>query len=364
MAVIQASAVFKINPAGFNLRRGISLLVVMLIPLVVLGALGEEKYFLSTAYGALYTGLSDPGGKYAYRAPRMAVVGAVGALLTALGFWLGDQAWGWVALAAFAVTLLGGLAVKYGAHWSGAALMLNFWFLIALPLPALYKADHVHTSPWPQALAWLIGSALMIGYVGVLSLARRRPAQQNPAAAMMPGDTTPVPLTPPVIAYAVLRAVALGLAVAIPFGLNLPNADWIPIAALAAMKPSLQQSELTAVQRLAGAVIGAVLAVVFLLGADNKIVLGAAVVVLGALAGAIWAWNYTWYCAAVAGAVLIGEDVSNPTNLSEEALRVAFTFVGVGIAVVVMLLGNLLAKRSSGKARPQPAAPAGGSGRS
>jgi Fusaric acid resistance protein-like len=362
MAVIQTSEVFKLNRQGFNLRRGIDILVVLAIPLVVLGALGEEKYFLSVAYGALYTGFTDPGGRYAYRAPRMGVVGVGGALLTALGFWLGAGPWGWVVLAAFAVTLLASLAVTYGAHWFGAAFLLNIWFLIALPLPALDTADHVHTSPWPQALAWLIGSALMIGYIGIQSLATRRSAPQNPAAAAMPGDTTRVPLTRPVIAYAVLRAVALGLAVAIPFGLKLPNADWIPIAAIVAMKPSLQQSELVAVQRLAGAVIGAVVAVVFLLGADNKIVLGAVVVVLSALAGAIWAWNYAWYCGAVAGAVLIAEDIGHPTNLSQEALRVAFTFVGVGIAVLVMLLGNLLAKRASSAAKPQTAAPAGTSG--
>jgi hypothetical protein len=362
MTAIQTSAIFKLNPQGFNLRRGISIMAVMLVPLVILGALGQEKYILSTVYGALYTGLTDLGGKYAYRAPRMAVMGVGGALLTALGFWLGAGPWGWVVLAAFAVTLLASLAVKYGAHWFGAALLLNIWFLIVLPLPALYTADHVHTSPWPQALAWLIGSALMIGYVGIQCLVTGQSARQNPGAAIMPGDTTRVPLTPPMIAYAVLRAVALGLAVAIPFGLKLPNADWIPIAAIVAMKPSLGQSELVAVQRIIGAVIGAVLAVVFLLGADNKIVLGAVVVALGALAGAIYAVNYTWYCAAVAGAVLIGEDIGHPTNLSTEALRIAFTFVGVGIAVVVMLLGNLLAKRTASAAKPQPAAPAGASG--
>lgn len=89
-------AVFKLNPKGFNLRRGISNGLVMLLPLVVLGALGQGKYFISVAMAALFTGLCDPGGKYSYRAPRLAVMAVAGALLTALGYWLGAAAWvGW-----------------------------------------------------------------------------------------------------------------------------------------------------------------------------------------------------------------------------------------------------------------------------
>ena len=46
----------------------------------------------------------------------MAVMAVAGALLTALAFGIGGGAWGWVVLAAFVVTLLGGLAVKHGVH--------------------------------------------------------------------------------------------------------------------------------------------------------------------------------------------------------------------------------------------------------
>ncbi len=43
-------------------------------------------------------------------------------------------------LAAFVVTLLGGLAVKYGLYRS-VGYMLNCWFIIAIGLPASYKLD-------------------------------------------------------------------------------------------------------------------------------------------------------------------------------------------------------------------------------
>lgn len=249
-------------------------------------------------------------------------------------------------LAASVITLLASLAATYGAHRFTAALLLNIWFLIALSLPAAYTADHVHSSAWAQAVAWLIGSALMIGYIGVVWLATGRSGRQQAGAELLPGDTTPVPLTRPMIMYAVIRAVAVAVTVAIPFGLKVPNADWMPIAALVAMKPSLQQSTLVGVQRLAGAAIGAVVAAVFLLSVDNKIVLGAVIVVLGGLAGAIRAVNYAWYCAAVAATVLVAEDIGHPANLSEEARRVGFTFIGVGIAILVTYLASLLAKRT------------------
>ena len=198
--------------------------------------------------------------------------------------------------------------------------------------------------------------------MNILWLARGRTAQAQPVADLFPGDTKPVPLTRPVILFAVIRAVAVALAAGIAFGLHQPNADWMPVSAIAAMKPSLEQSTLAAEQRLAGTIVGAVVAAVFLLAVDTKIVLEAVIAVLGALAVAIRGVSYAWYCAAVAGAVLIGLDLPHPSNLADEGRRILFTFIGVGIAVLVMFLASQLAKRTPGTAPAQPAAPAGASG--
>jgi uncharacterized membrane protein YgaE (UPF0421/DUF939 family) len=93
-------------------------------------------------------------------------------------------------------------------------------------------------------------------------------------------------------------------------------------------------------------------AALFLLALGSKTGLEVVIVILGALAGSIRAVNYTLYCAAVAGAVLIGMDLPHPSNLTDEGRRILFTFVGVGIAVVVMFLADLLQKRTA-KAAPQ-----------
>jgi len=309
-----------------------------------------QKYWISVSFGALFVLLSDPGGDYADRAARMAEFAVIGALLTALGFGVGGEAWGLVVLAAFVITLLAGLAVKFGVRRFAAGMLLNVWFVIVLTLPGTYHSVHIHTNAWAQALAWLTGSALMIAFTCVVWLAGGRKVE--PPSAILPGDTTSVELTKPVILFAVLRAVALSIAVAIAFGLHVQNADWMPIATIVAMKPSLQQSALIAEQRLAGTILGAAVAALFLLTVQNKYVLEGVMIVLGALAGAVRAVNYALYTAATAGLVLIAADLPHPANLTEEGRRVLFTFIGVGIAVVVMFLASLLQKRAA-KAAPQ-----------
>jgi uncharacterized membrane protein YccC len=247
-----------------------------------------------------------------------------------------------------AVTLLAGLSVRFGVHRLVAAMLLNIWFLIALSLPVNYARGGTKIGAWSQSLAWLIGAALWIAFTCVLWMARGRALQPGPVPEI-PGDTKPMALTRPVILFAVIRAFAVGVAVAIAFGSHKPNADWMPIAALAAMKPSLEQSAQIAEQRVIGTAMGAVLAIGFLFGVDNKHVLEVVILALAVLAGSIRTVNYAVYTAAVAALVLIATDIPHPSDLATEGQRVLFTFIGVGIALVVMALASVLQKRAAAK---------------
>ncbi len=164
--------------------------------------------------------------------------------------------------------------------------------------------------------------------------------------------------------FAVIRAVVIAGTVALAFGLDLPHGYWLPIAAMVAMKPSLEQSTLVAVQRLAGALIGAAAAALLLLlipASEHGLRLfavdrGLEVVALVLLmhGAAIRFWNYALYCAAIAAGVLILVDLPQPSNYGAEGYRVLWTLCGVGIGVLVMLLTGLLARRTA-TAPPQPA---------
>ena len=76
---------------------------------------------------------------------------------------------------------------------------------------------------------------------------------------------------------------------------------------------------------------------------DNRTALEVIIVVLLALAGSIRTVSYTWYTAAVAGAVLIAADVPHPSNFTDEGRRILLV-AGVGISIIVLLTGGPAAK--------------------
>jgi uncharacterized membrane protein YccC len=362
------SKVFELSPAGLNWPRAVLILDIMLVPLVIFWAIGHEIYLLSALFGVLFAGLADPGGSYGSRASRVAVFALIGAALTALGFGIGGEAWGWLVLAAFVVTLAAGLAVAFGVHRFVASLLLNIWFIIVLGVAFglhqfnLHHHVQITSYTWAQVAAWAGGSALWIVATFIAWLVRGR--QDRPQlVAELPGDTSRRKLTPPLIMFAVIRALVMAGTTALAFGLNLPHGDWMPIAAIVAMKPSLEQTTVVAVQRLAGALIGAAAAALLLLIPANEhglrllsITHGLEVVaiVLFMHAAGIRFWNYALYCGAVAAAVLTLIDLPQPSSYGAEGYRVLWTLCGVGIGVLVMFLAGLLAKRTA-KAPPQPA---------
>jgi hypothetical protein len=348
--------VFALNPAGMNWPRGVMILDVILVPLVVFLAIGHEEYLVSAVFGVLFSAVADPGGSYRYRASHVAMFGAVGSGLTALAFGIGGDNWGWLVLAAFMVTLLASLAVMFGVHRFVGAVLLNVWFVIALALAVnFHKHAHVTSYTWAQLLSWLGGSALWVALTFVAWLLRGRADQPQPIAEL-PGDTSRRPLSRPLVMFALIRAIAVGGAVAIAFGTNLSHGLWLPIATIIAMKASIAESTIVAAQRLVGALLGAGVAILLLLIPANEhglkllgITHGLEVVALVFLmhGAASRFWNYAVYTGFIAAGVLILIDLPQPSNYSAEGYRVLWTLCGVGIGVLVMMFTWLLARRSA-----------------
>ena len=342
----RVAKVFTLNSEGLNVSRGFAALVVLGLPSVVLIALDEKTYHLSFIFGVLFVAQSDPGGEWSDRLRPIVGVAAAGTVLTALGYALGDDAWGLVLVTVFVVTFLCGLALQFGVHTAIAALLVNIWFLVALGLPASFDASHVASSAWAQALAWLIGSTYYIAMAFLGWLVRHRRAGVAPFPEI-PVDNASVKLTRPLVLFGAIRAATVGIAAVIPFALHLPNANWIPIATIVAMKRSLDDSALIAEQRVVGTIIGAVTAVILLFTIDNQQLLQVAIILSCAIATSIKGVNYALYTAAIAVWVLMSSDLTHPHDLAEEGRRVLFTFIGVGFAMVVQVIANPLQKRSA-----------------
>jgi len=357
--------VFKFNSAGLHWGRGVMILDVMLVPLVVFWSIGYEEYLLSAIFGVLFTAVVDPGGRFGRQAAHAAVFGAVGAGLTALGFDLGGDAWGWLVLAAFAVTLAAGLVIMFGPHRAVEGLLLNIWFLIALGTAfsyhqtKLYHHTHQTGYTWAQALAFAGGSAVWIAMTLIAWLIRRR-RDAGQVVEEFPSDISRVPLTRPVIMFSVLRAVVIAGTVALAFGVPLSHGLWMPIAAIIAMKPDLGQSTLLAIQRLVGAALGAGVAALLLLIPANvtglqlvTITHGLTVVALVIFmhAAATRFWNFTVFTAAISAGVLILLDLPQPSNYGAEGYRILWTLYGVGIGVIVILLATLLTRQRSARSQ-------------
>jgi hypothetical protein len=329
------SKVFELSRPGLSWPRAVMFLDVALLPLVVFWAIGYEQYLLSALFGLLFAMLDDPGGGYGHRASYIAVFALTGAGVTALGFGIGGDAWGWLVLAAFAVTLAAGLAVAFGVRRFVTALLLNLWFIVVLGLASSFHHHaHITSYTWAQVLAWAGGAALWITVTFIGWLIRGREDRPQPVAEL-PGNTSRQKLTRPLI--------------------------------MVAMKPSLQQATLVAVQRLAGALIGGGAAALLLLipASEHGLRLFAVerglevvALVLFMHGAAIRFWNYALYCGAIAAGVLILIDLPQPSNYAAEGYRLLWTLCGAGIGVLVMLLAGLFTRRTATappRTAPQPA---------
>lgn len=211
-------------------------------------------------------------------------------------------------------------------------------------------------------MAWSGGAALWIALAFAEWLIRGRRDLPQPFVEL-PGDTSRKKLTGPLIAFAVIRALVIAGTFALAFGLDLSHGYWIPIAAIVAMKPSLEQAALVSLQRLAGALIGAIAAALLLLlpagetglrlfAVDRGLEVVALVLLMHGIA--IRFLNYALYCGAIAAGVLLLIDLPQPSDYAAEGYRVLWTVCGTGLGLLVMLLAGLLSRRTA-RTAPQRA---------
>jgi hypothetical protein len=346
------ASLFTIDRSKFHPLLGAIVAVIVAVPVIVLGARGYTDLGFSLVFAFLFTALVDltvPGTRASRVRWSVAFV-LGGTLLTIPAFLLGGGGWFVATLAVFLSTLLATFAAAYGKRGALAGSLLNAWFVVNLVLafPLHASLAHTWTLAWQQAVAWLAGGVLWLVVSVVIWLVQR--ARQPSSPATPPQDTAgaaPVRLSPPLIRFALIAATAVALSTAITLGLDLSHADWMPIATLIALKPSVDASAYIGGQRVAGALLGGILAVLLLSAVHDKTVLEVVIVLFVALGVAIHGVNYALYCTCIATGLLIGLGLPDPGNLSANVERILWSLVGVLIALAVMWLADLIRDRES-----------------
>jgi uncharacterized membrane protein YccC len=207
------------------------------------------------------------------------------------------------------------------------------------------------------------GAALWIAVPFIAWLVRGRQDRPQPFTEM-PGDTSRHELGRPLIMFAVIRAVAIGGAVAIAFGLDLAHGYWLPIAAIVSIKPSFEQTQECSRaarfrradrrrRRRAAAAHPANEHGLHLFTIERGLEVVALVLLMHA--AGIRFWNYAVYYAAITAAVLTLMDLPQPSNYRAEGDRVLWALCGAAIGMLVMFLAELLATCTAKAPPGQPA---------
>jgi hypothetical protein len=336
-------SLFTFDRKQFHPAEGPISATYLFLPLLVLKWLGYEELWLSFAFGAIFTrstfvAVNDAAGSRIRWSIAFVLAGTV---LTALGYILGGAEWVVVVLAVFVSTFLSYLPSAYSPHGATGGVLLNIWFLIALSTTFALGKPPSETWPLagPQAFAWLAGGALWL----ICAFAWRavipwRSESYHPSAAQDPSTGH---ISRPLVTFAGYAALAVALATAVAWGFHVPtHADWMPLGAVVAMKPKFDSSVYVAGQRVAGALVGAILATILLTLVQDRTILLVLIVVFFSVGNMVHDANYALYYACISTEVLISLGLPQPGNLLDNYARVLWTLVGVGIAIMVSFVAD------------------------
>ena len=92
--MIAKAHLFEIKTDGIHWGLGLRVVVVLIVPLIVLGALGLTQYWANVSFGVIFVAISDVftlKAPIGYRMRRLGIITLSGALLTTLGLVLGGE---------------------------------------------------------------------------------------------------------------------------------------------------------------------------------------------------------------------------------------------------------------------------------
>lgn len=344
--------IVRVDWEQVRFRRAASGLLSMLAVVVFIGSVRDVIF--AALMATLFVTAAGGDGTMSQRLPGMVRFSVVGAALGGLAFWSATDALS-VALVLGIATYLGTLAAAEGPTAARAGLYLTIWPLFALMMGS---AD---TEPWTVVVGFLLGGAVAIGFA---AFRLRVSTEAEAGDESLPNELDEVPGTSfgerlrgaalsPIGAFAVLRTVAVVLAVVLGFWWFSSYPLWVAITVIVVVKPSANQSMSTAVQRTLGTAVGvgvAVLLAQVLPKGDVAVVM--AFLASGFLMIAFNNANYTLFAAFLTSMLVFGQRLVQADALEAGWERLLATLVGALIAVAVIAIAVSVKPRLSARRDP------------
>ncbi|GAB4454804.1 MAG: hypothetical protein Kow0031_36650 [Anaerolineae bacterium] len=339
---------FELNREAVNVRRGllaVAIIAAAIALFLVVGPLG-----LTAALGALIISMTDFGGPLPNRLKLMVGLTVSGSVLTLLGTAVGNSSWPAV-VALFVITFICGLGFGGGQRAAILLFLLNLWLVIAQSLSALGP-------PLQTAFGFALGGCAVMLLAALTSWWQRRRTPDDdtldqPLAGAPPGtpwrQLLASNLKPgsPWFIFALVRAVAVTLAMAAGILFFAEYPLWAAISTLIVISPDVNKAVPLGVQRAIGTALGAGLALLagIVIGPGHTWLVVALFLLGGFAMIALQYVNYILFATLMTFTLLAMFGLIREDLMAVGQNRVAATIVGILLAVAAVTLLKLLSDR-------------------
>lgn len=275
-------------------------------------------------------------------------------------------------LAMFAVAFMGTLIGTAGQALSVAGMFISMAYLLPAATGIAKSLSIVKAAE--LGLVGVAVAFLAAGVIGVVRAVRAKPADGTPAQEA-PADTgAPAPgireqvraaftMKDATFRYALRRALALGVAMAVYSATEDHNVFWVMLTIFIVLQPDPASSWHKALSRSAGVMIGAIIVAGLGQFLPAQVIIGLGVVVL--FVGLAWYQrSYTVFAAGISFTVVAIFGASDGQFANWAALRIADTVVGATIALLVgyLVFPDRWWRQAKGGPVSSPGSPSGSPG--
>jgi hypothetical protein len=337
---------FRVERRGIDVLAGLAGGVASCLPLALGVAAGEPDIGVAACFGGLNAALAVPRGdlraRLGWGTAAALGCGASFALATAVQDSVAASAavvFVWVGLSAFLRT--------FGPSGGLTGFVIGAIFVIANGIPA--GSLDVGTRTLWFMLGSLLGLVLMVAAHG-------RDAPSPDAAAPPLGRVLARgarQLRDAIAGDALLRAHALRLASIVAAttllyqSLDLEHGYWVPLTVLAVLQPEEHASDVRAVQRAAGTLVGTAVIALLTIATGEEWLLIAAQGIAAFLLFALVSRGYFWLVVLITPAALLTVSAVDYQGVAVAAERAAWSALGIVLGLAVAALWRLAPHRAT-----------------